>query len=467
MEQFTIASYKYGLDTRKDVLTAQPGTLQTCENASINPGGEIEKRKAFVLLSNLAILDSDGFQGTFGLENTEDGLITFGSALPFGSSPALSQAILASAIPTTSPTITYQQLIHPAIDPQGDSYDNIFYRMVQVVSSENFNGKAFVLAKFTDGNTFMYYDGVIIPQSYEGLILNNIVTEPALHSDTLDEAGWVQLEGVDEFGNAEIGSTIIKSTKGDYFTPIVTTQSTNGFVGVRTIGLDNFDGAETAGQRALAGFQITANTGPFVLTAPANSDGTGTAQLTCGQVVAAGTIAATAGNIARAVNDFTSVHGYTAVFDGVDKVFIYAPASWGNVTFNLTVTGATTAVATGIPSDLKAVLDPSPLQVTRALNHAGTGFYTVKGDVKASASGGNVTSYLYAWSEASTGSANQIGINALQGTSGDLPTASFYASLQAGTTRTGQFKCIVTSSSNPAVFFTAYVTVTLTVLSLN
>ena len=48
MSYIKIESFKPGLDTRRSELTSLPGTLEVCENAHINPGGEIEKRKAFV-----------------------------------------------------------------------------------------------------------------------------------------------------------------------------------------------------------------------------------------------------------------------------------------------------------------------------------------------------------------------------------------------------------------------------------
>ena len=43
-----IVDFRGGLDTRKMNLTLPAGTLTTCDNAHINQGAEIEKRKAFV-----------------------------------------------------------------------------------------------------------------------------------------------------------------------------------------------------------------------------------------------------------------------------------------------------------------------------------------------------------------------------------------------------------------------------------
>src|SRR5215475_2137640 len=83
MPYLTIENFKFGLDTRRGELTSQAGVLATCENGHVNQGGEVDKRKAFVLDASLGtILDSNGDQGTFGLEVLSGGKTVFGSALP-------------------------------------------------------------------------------------------------------------------------------------------------------------------------------------------------------------------------------------------------------------------------------------------------------------------------------------------------------------------------------------------------
>jgi hypothetical protein len=49
MAQFVIENFANGLDLRRSHDTAPPGSLRTLNNAFINEGGEIEKRKAFVI----------------------------------------------------------------------------------------------------------------------------------------------------------------------------------------------------------------------------------------------------------------------------------------------------------------------------------------------------------------------------------------------------------------------------------
>jgi len=64
-------TFPYGLDTRRSVLTSQPGTLAVLNNCHVNQGAEIEKKKAFVPLALLP--------GTFGLEAVANSLVVFGS----------------------------------------------------------------------------------------------------------------------------------------------------------------------------------------------------------------------------------------------------------------------------------------------------------------------------------------------------------------------------------------------------
>ena len=69
MPYFLIENFKAGLDVRKSILTAPAGTLTRMINASVTPGGEIKKRKAFVKVATLT--------GTFGLAGIGAKLVTF------------------------------------------------------------------------------------------------------------------------------------------------------------------------------------------------------------------------------------------------------------------------------------------------------------------------------------------------------------------------------------------------------
>lgn len=53
MPYFTVTDFAAGLDLRRNTLTAPAGTLRSLKNAHITPGGEIEKRFAFVKLAEV------------------------------------------------------------------------------------------------------------------------------------------------------------------------------------------------------------------------------------------------------------------------------------------------------------------------------------------------------------------------------------------------------------------------------
>ena len=53
MPYLSIDDFRSGLDTRKSNLTAPPGSLLRLVNAAVSPGGEIQKRRAFVKVATL------------------------------------------------------------------------------------------------------------------------------------------------------------------------------------------------------------------------------------------------------------------------------------------------------------------------------------------------------------------------------------------------------------------------------
>jgi len=147
MSFFEIQNFKFGLDSRRSELTTQPGAMEKLENAHVNQGGEIEKRKAFVNLGTLP-------ENTFGLETTGVGVTTFGSSVPLAGLPA---------------GVQFQQLVHPFVS-MGGAYNAAVHAMTGIACSTSFGGKAWVAAQFADGNTYIYYDGVIIDDCINGIV---------------------------------------------------------------------------------------------------------------------------------------------------------------------------------------------------------------------------------------------------------------------------------------------------------
>ena len=129
MAYIFVNSFKRGLDARRSRISATQGTLVRGENIHINRGGEIEKRKAFVLKHALPAGQ------TFGLHGSRLGLYVFGS-----------DAAGSVAIP---PGVRYQQLAAPSSAA-----------MVEVISSDSFNGVPYVVARFADGSIHHFWNGV-------------------------------------------------------------------------------------------------------------------------------------------------------------------------------------------------------------------------------------------------------------------------------------------------------------------
>ena len=71
MPYILVEDFRGGLDNRRSNVTAQPGTLVTLKNAHINRGGEIEKRTAFVKLTDLP-------SNSFGLSASNGQIYVFG-----------------------------------------------------------------------------------------------------------------------------------------------------------------------------------------------------------------------------------------------------------------------------------------------------------------------------------------------------------------------------------------------------
>ena len=435
------------------MLTSQPGTLYTCENAHVNTGGEIEKRLAFVEFADVGILDDNGDTGTFGLLVTEDGITVFGSAVENGAA-ILDFPELVSAIPAG---VTFRTLIHPYVDRDDSSwYNRAKHRMTAVVFAENYNGKSLVAATFADGNTFLYYDSDptaayvrCVKQSAAGIIGADGLNETI--AALIEDFGWQATEDVDEEGNAQTDATLIESPQKDYFDVLVSKTSDNGRLGVKIIEQDK---QPTTGTKGVAGFQITVNTGTFTLEAPSVSyDTTPTIDLCGGAIAAQGSIQLTCEAIARAVNDFTNEHGYTAIAT-TDSVFVYAPYGYAidvSQDLTVTVTTGTVAAAGSPPTPLAAIVDPIPLEVEVAVRPNRT--ENIKGEARCTVSGG-VGGYTFLWTEATSGSGDGIQIG-----NSEQAIATFSKPMPPDTIAIGSFKCLVRDNAMAEV--TVYLTVTL------
>ena len=390
----TIANFRYGLDTRRESLASLPGTLQACQNASIDAGGQINKRKAFVKDATLFPLR------TFGLQDTDSGLMTFGDQA--------SGAV--GALPTG---IVYQQLAYPSSPAPG--------QMTGVLFSCSFLGKPFVLATFDNTNdVFAYYNGSLVAQITDGIVKpspggGGVPETPSnLSSDLIVMvnriSGWLAHANVtsaqasDSSGYHETalaGSTLLMSPPGVHFTPTVSNNnSVAGLLGVKLLD-QNYAGVGAVA--ASTAFVLNAgNSGTVDVMAPEQAS-TQTPQfdLTGGTVAYNTSLGQTALDVAAAINNNTFITGYSALGNaGTATVTVYAPTSFGAFTLNLVVTTTGTLTTTGGTVGSQFGLTLTPASIDAFVNGADAfQSYAVSAAVTASVKGTNVApaSITYTW----------------------------------------------------------------------
>lgn len=163
MSYFILEDFRLGQDSRKDPLTAAPGTLTTLINAHITRGGELEKRKSFVSTYTLPT-------GTFGLASAGGGLYVFGSATDPG-------------VPSG---VTYQRLTHPTSEA-----------MTAVLHTELFNGLLYVVAEFADDSIYHFYNGTRIDAFADGRARGGFTVTAGTHSAGTNKVSSILVNGVE------------------------------------------------------------------------------------------------------------------------------------------------------------------------------------------------------------------------------------------------------------------------------
>ena len=232
MPVFSIENFKYGLDDRRNQLSMASGSLSRLVNGHITTGGEIEKRLAF----NRIALPT----GCFGLEVTDKGLTTFGD---------VAQTVDAEGyLVGVSVPIFYQRLKHP-----NHHYVSAFdYASVMsaVLSTANYAGKAWVVAKFgTDAapggapGTFCYYDGVPVLQNFVGLVMRTLSpssTQALLltyETNNIADLGWSN--GYAAFDTSKpwlLAESFLGSPINVNYVPTLTVESSTGAIRATSYG---------------------------------------------------------------------------------------------------------------------------------------------------------------------------------------------------------------------------------------
>lgn len=128
-----IGPTRYGIDLRRRPAAGLPGTFRNLKNCVVNNGGEIEKRKAFVDVGNLA--------GTVGMATFYGQLHVFGSGVR----------------PTTlDKSIGYIRL------------QNNDETLTKIVASAEFGGKVYAIGRFSSGKDVHFYNGVPVEYWNDG-----------------------------------------------------------------------------------------------------------------------------------------------------------------------------------------------------------------------------------------------------------------------------------------------------------
>jgi hypothetical protein len=155
MTSLFVDDFKLGLDTRRSILTAQPGSLRTLDNCVITAGGEIQKRKAFVKVATLPD-NTKGLEGTtagsWGLEQ----LYTFSFAGPAGTTATLVN------IPNTAFNNGPIPIIAAYLQSHPDG-------LLEIVDAAEYGAGQFFVAAWTgtpgQDPTFLlnYWKGILVP----------------------------------------------------------------------------------------------------------------------------------------------------------------------------------------------------------------------------------------------------------------------------------------------------------------
>ena len=191
MATIWVREFKGGVDVRRIPETSPGGTLLKGLDGHIDSGGQFEKRAKFALEYTLPA-------GTTHLAATTAGLYVFGHIATPGGIPV---------------GVTYQRLQHP---------DNTT-ALSRVLSWDLYAGKLYVAAEFADGSRHHFYDGVRVPDWYDGRarvsfdVVGGGVNPATAAFGSFEVTGGTSNPGVNEIQDITIdGVSIISSTDIDH-----------------------------------------------------------------------------------------------------------------------------------------------------------------------------------------------------------------------------------------------------------
>lgn len=324
MSYLVIQDFKIGMDRRKARITGQPGALWAGVNGHVTRGGDFERRKKFVATYALPT------GTTKGLTSVAGQLFVFGASATPGVIP---------------PGVNYQRLQHPS---------SAVPTITEIKSVTAFSGKLYVIALFSDGNTYHYFDGSRVTGW-------DAIAADVSSNNAVATAMAARIDAETAFSASAVGAvvTITAATAG---TPFTIAQSTinGGTVNDQTITL-----AETQANRAAVVEQVA--TAQLTVTGGTNSPGVNKlsnlkvngVEILNVAVDWATSNSATAAAIAAQINSYSSTPEYTAAAVGPvvtisaaagtgsgPNGFVVLPTVGGNVTVsNTSMSGGVSAVS--------------------------------------------------------------------------------------------------------------------------
>jgi hypothetical protein len=224
--------------------------------------------------------------------------------------------------------VAYQRLQHPSqLVASPIAYVGAKHAMTGIKFSTEYRGKAFAVATFADGNSFGYYDGSLMMDFVDGLILEYMVND----TTAIAAAIAAMVDRQENYSATSVASAVTivgpsglaydTATEEDAAGSITTTKSndpTDGILGRQAIGSFRIvAGSRNTGVNKIVSVEVGPAVGPFVVITAA----TAVDWLTSQEI--------TAGKVAESINSLVTSTDYTATAEK-DIVTIKALSTSGD-----------------------------------------------------------------------------------------------------------------------------------------
>ena len=312
-----VENYNGGMDRRRIRVDSAPNTLYNAVNCHINRGGQLESRKAFEAIYSLPSGQ------TFGLADNAGAIFTFGS----------------DAAVTVPSGVTYQQLAHP-----GGST-----AMTAVIDIDIYDGNLYVIAEYSDGSVYHFYNGVRVGFWDTGTVQTGATSTASITS------AIASLINVDSAYLATASSSVVTITAASAGVPFTINPNVNSTAGTMVVANTTANVTGVTEVLAIGKITITGGTGGNLAIAINGVNATSAA-------VAWNTdIATTATDVAANISAHTSAPDYNAT------------ASAGVITITAVVASGET------PNGFAIVATPSTDITTGSIVNMGGGVTAITG----------------------------------------------------------------------------------------